>query len=655
MGSKRPTLRVASAWLGPAHPGLDSGGTRNAAVRASAMTRRLSALIFGCYLLGALWVTSALWVNPAGRRQLGDLQDVNQATWYIRYAATAIERFRLPALLTTAMNAPHGVNLMWNTPFLLAGSVLTPVTLAFGPQVSLTLLLVIGFAGSAAAMFYVLRRWNTSLLAAALGGALYGFAPAMINSGIGHYSLVLGMIPPLMIDRMLRIVTGRGSPVRNGLWLGLLAAVQLFVSEELLALTAIAAAVVLLVLALSRPHDVPARIRPTLAGFGTAAGVALVLCAKALWDQFHGVVLHGAGGTVVLYYQGRLTNLGTLPFAFITPSRHVLLGASGLTVTAARYSQPLPDYLAYLGIPLIIVLLAALVYFWRNLAVRVAGVSWLILEWLGMGGKALVPHVVTLPGLLLPWQYLQHLPLFSAMVPDRLTILADAGAAVVLAVSLDLVRDLARRRAGPFGRWRAGATIATGVAVVALLPLVPAPYTTTNTGHPPPGWRATFTALRVAPSDPVLLAPYPYGRTSQVMRWVGISGGPQMMIGGMFISPNSPRQLSRAGKAGLTATGCYIDELYAGQTSALAPTAAQIRADLATMRPAAVVADTTTASPLGQFLIGVFGQPTTRIGQVLGWRLSGSPPLPQGNGHAAEVATGDEREVLSQCGAFLPK
>jgi hypothetical protein len=620
-----------------------------------ATTRRLSALILGGYLLGAMWVTSYLWVNPAGRRQLGDVQDVNQATWYIRYAATAIEHFRLPALVTTAMNYPHGVNLMWNTPFLLAGSVLTPVTLAFGPQVSLTLLLVIGFAGSAAAMFFVLRRWNASLLAAALGGALYGFSPAMINSGIGHYSLVLGMVAPLLIDRVVRIVTGQGSPVRNGLWLGVLAAIQLFLSEELLALTAIAAVVMLLVLAISRPRDVRARIRPTLAGLGTAAGVALVVCAKALWDQVHGVVLHGAGGTVVIHYQGRWTNLGTLPFGFVTPSRHVLLGAGGLTVTAARYSQPIPEYLAYLGIPLIIVLLAALVYFWRQLAVRVAGLSWLILEWLGMGSKSLVPHVVTLPGFLLPWQYLQHLPLLSAIVPDRLSILADGGAAVVLAVSLDLVRESARRRAGPFGRWTSGAAIAAGVAVVALLPVVPSPYTTAITGNPPSGWRATFTALRVTPGEPVLLAPFPYGRTSQVMRWVGTSGVPRTMIGGMFISQNSSRELSRSGKAGLTATGCYIDELYAGQTSALAPTTAQIKADLATMKPAAVVADTTAAAPLGQFLIRLFGPPATHIGQVLGWRLSGSAALPQGNGHAAKVPTGDESEVLSQCGALLPK
>src|SRR5215467_267739 len=141
------------------------------------------------YLLGALFVTAHLWVNPVFRRQVGDHQDVDQAAWFMRYAATAIQHFRLPALTATAMNAPHGVNMMWNTSMLLPGSLMTPITLLFGPQVSLTVLLVIGFAGSAASMYYVLRHWQSSTIAAALGGAVYGLSPALVNSGIGHYSL----------------------------------------------------------------------------------------------------------------------------------------------------------------------------------------------------------------------------------------------------------------------------------------------------------------------------------------------------------------------------------------------------------------------------------------------------------------------------------
>ena len=469
-----------------------------------------------CYILGAFFVTCRLWLNPAGLYQTGDPGDVDQATWFVRYSATAVSHFRLPALETVAMNAPHGVNLMWNTSLLLPGVVVSPVTFAFGPQVALTTLLVIGFAGSAAAMFYVLRRWGASPVPAALGGFLYGFSPALVNSGIGHYSLVLAMLPPLMIDRVMRLVTRRGSAVRNGLWLGLLTAAQLFISEELLMITVIATAILLVALALSRPREVLARVKPAVIGLATAAGVALVLGARGLWVQFHGVATKNAAATVIISYHGKMTNLGTLPYAFVDPASSVLLHTHSTGVSANNYPQPLPEYLAYLGVPLIILLLVAIVYFWRHLPIRVAGITCILLEWLAMGSKPIQPKFVTIPGFLLPWHLVDQLPVISGMVPDRLCILADAAAAAVLAFSLDLARS---GKVAPFAKWRYGAAIATGLAVIALLPLVPAPYNIGQVSPVPHGWRATFAALHVSPSDRVLLAPYPYGASSQVLRW----------------------------------------------------------------------------------------------------------------------------------------
>jgi hypothetical protein len=578
------------------------------------------AITLYCYIAGAFFVTYRMWMRPAGVSQAGDNQDVDQATWFVRYAATAVSHFRLPALETTAMNAPHGVNLMWNTSFLLPGVVVSPVTLLFGPQVALTALLAIGFAGSAAAMFYVLRRWHASPLAAALGGAVYGFSPALVNSGIGHYSLVLAMLPPLIIDRVLRLVTGKGSPVRNGLWLGLLVAAQLFISEELLVDAVIATVILLAVLVLSRPRDVLARVRPTLAGLATAAVVALALSARGLWVQFHGLSAKGAAATVIISYHGKLTNLGTLPYAFVNPASSVLLHTHRSGVIANRYPQPLPEYLAYLGIPLIILLLVAIVYFWRHLPIRVAGITCLILEWLGMGSKPIQSGITTLPSFLLPWHFLEHLPVIGGMVPDRLCILADAAAAAVLAFSLDQARS---GKVAAFAHWRLGAKIATGLAVLALVPLVPAPYATAPVEPLPAGWQATFTALHLAPSDRVLLAPFPYAATSETMRWQAVSGEPLTMIGGDFIAPGHHGRSGRAGRAGMTPTSYYIDYLYNGAYYTAAPSAGQIHADLTAWKPAAVVAVAGPRSQLGQFLITLFGQPTTRIGQMLGWRLVG--------------------------------
>jgi hypothetical protein len=598
--------------------------------RRLAWARSPQALTMYVYTVLAFFVTYQLWIDPAGRRQQGDISDVDQSTWFMRYAADAIQHFRLPALIVTSMNAPHSVNLMWNTSMLLPAVVLAPVTWLAGPQVSLTVMLVIGFAGSAAAMFYVLRRWGASILASALGGFLFGFSPALINSGIGHYSLVPAMLLPLMIDRLMRMVARQGSPVRNGLWLGLMAGAQLFISEEALVDAAIASVILLVVLALSRPREVASRIRPLAIGLGTGVVIALVLTARGLWVQFHGVAAKTAAATVTIYYHGHYTNLGTWPYAFITPSNTVLLHSSGTAYSVARYPETAPEYLAYLGVLMIVVLLVAIVYYWRNLYIRVAGVTCIVLEWMGLGAEPIVPGSHTLPAALLPWNYMQHLPVISGMVPDRLCILADAGAAVVLAFAL----DLARKEGSWFHRnFQNGARVAAGVAIVALVPLIPAPYQYAHTEPLPTGWTKTFRALDVSAKDRVLIAPYPWGGTAQVMRWQAVSGLPQTMIGGDFIAPNEPGRAGRSGRGAYLQNdlGQYLNALYSNNfTHAQMPTLADVRADMVKMQANDIVAvspnrtEPVLATPLGQYLELLFGPPTTQHGVVAGWK---SPTL----------------------------
>src|SRR5215471_17437590 len=163
------------------------------------------ALILACYLLAALAVTWHLWADPASRTIVGNPNDADLFAWFLRYDATAVAHGRLPALVTSAMNAPQGINVMWNTSMLLPGVLLTPVTLLLGAQASLTVLTTVGFAGSAASMFLVLRRWEVSISAAALAGAVYGFSPALLHASVGHYSTQLAVLPPLIIDAGLRL------------------------------------------------------------------------------------------------------------------------------------------------------------------------------------------------------------------------------------------------------------------------------------------------------------------------------------------------------------------------------------------------------------------------------------------------------------------
>jgi hypothetical protein len=566
-------------------------------------------LILTCYLLAAVAVTWHLWADPASRAVAGNPNDSDLFAWFLRYDATAVAHARLPALVTAAMNAPQGINVMWNTALPLPGVLLTPVTLLLGPQTALTAATTLGFAGSAASLLVVLRRWEVSLGAAALAGAVYGFSPALLHAAVGHYDLQLAIVPPLIIDAGLRLCLRSRAPVRDGLVLGLLVTVQLFISEELLMLTGLAGLLLALVLALSRPRAVTARWRPAAAGLGVAAGVTLLLAGYALWTQFFGPLAEHGSSFTPDYFENDITG-------FVTPSGSQLFHTSASAAAAASYPGGVPEYLAYLGWPLIVVLAAVAVIFWRRPAVRAAAVTLAVLELLSLGGHPLADGIYH-TRVTLPWHWLEKLPVLVSVLPDRLSIVADGVAAALLAFGLDAAR--ARAAAIRPGAVFAATRLVTAVAVLACLPLVPRPLPAARVPALPVGWTAAFAALRLAPGARVLVVPVPTATLTAPLRWQADTGEPASLAGGYFVGPAWNGQAYVEGN-GVAVTAQYLDALWSS-APATAPAPAQVRADLSFWRPSAVVAVTNKGSALARYLTGRFGRPRVQKGRVLAWRL----------------------------------
>lgn len=565
-------------------------------------------LVLGCYLLGSFALTWRLWASPATLVQLGNISDVDLFAWFMHYDAASVAHGGLPALVTTALNSPRGVSLMWNTSFLLPGVLLTPVTLLAGPQASLTVMLTLGFAGSAASLFWVLRRWGAGLGAAALGGAVYGFSPALLTAGESHYHLQFAVLPPLIIDALLRIITGRGSALRTGGWLGLLVAAQVYTGEELLVITAVTGAVLAGLVWLANWRATGARVRGSLTGLATAAGVTLVLSGYALYAQFLGPLAQTGSPWPAGHFHNHLP-------AFVTPPGNVLLHTQGSAAYAAGYPLGPTEYLAYLGWPLLVVVLAAAIRYWRDAKILLTALTFLLLEAFSLGGAAIRLHGLRYPGVLLPWHWLGKLPVLADVLPDRFTLLAAGAAAVVLAFALDRARPAAAGAAW----WRRA--VPAAVAVLAAAPLIPLPYQVSTPVPVPAGWQAAFTRLHLPPSAPVLIVPIPYGHESAPMRWQADTGVPATMNAGYFIGPDKQGRARAYGTARIKPVARLVDGLWAGSPAAPDQvTAGKLRGDLAYWHPAAVVAVTRPGSRLATLLTGLLGRPAFQEGRLLVWR-----------------------------------
>ena len=179
-----------------------------------------------------------------------------------------------------------------------------------------------------------------------------------MHSAIGHYDLQFAVFPPLIIDAACGWRIGRVSAVRGGLWLGLLVTAQLFITEEILLGTAIAAVVLLIVLAASRPRAVRGQAQDA----GRRPGRRRL---RAAWspDTRCGCSSsarcsqHGSPFTPDFFKNDLST--------FVVPSSFMLFHTAGSAAEALRYQGHLPEYLGYLGWPLLMVLVGAR---WPSLA-----------------------------------------------------------------------------------------------------------------------------------------------------------------------------------------------------------------------------------------------------------------------------------------------
>jgi hypothetical protein len=464
--------------------------------------------------------------------------DLALQAWFQAWPAHAIAHGLNP-FISTAVNYPHGVNLMSNTGAPLLGIVFAPVTWLFGPAAALNVVMRLGFALSAIAMYFVLRRWARWWPAAFAGGLLYGFSPYVVGQAQAHDFLMFVPFPPLILALLDEVVVRRRHVVRNGVLLGVVVTAQLLVSPEVLSMCAMAAFVGLVVLAARHPAVARQHARELVLGLGAAAVSFVVLAAYPLWAYLSGPFHVSGPQHPIDVIEDYHTTLESLVF----PNSLERFGTAGMFARgnslAGRNSV---EHAVYLGVPLLCILVliavryrrAGIVQFFSLLALG----AWVVTlgPFLYVG---LTPHT----GIHLPYDLIKHIPLINAGIDVRYSLIMYLAVAVVLAVGLDRLRadglfapgaGWRRRLAGPrTATPRARAGLCAALAVIGLVPLVPSlPYASTSFGVP-----SIFTAAGspVSNGDVVLSYPLPVGyqnyANDQALLWQAEAGMRFKLIG----------------------------------------------------------------------------------------------------------------------------
>lgn len=446
------------------------------------------------YLAFSLLVFSSAWADPGGR-WIGEAKDPRLFIWYLGYLPGHVARLP-PPLLTFHLNAPQGVNLMWNTSVIAPALLLWPVTASFGPVVGYNALVTAGLAASAWAGFQAAGLFIRRLALRLLAGALYGFSPALLAQATRHAHVVVEVLPPLALllgyEAALR---QRRSPLLIGAFSGLLALLQLLTSEEMLALTGVAALLGAALALLFRPSQVRSRLAHLGLVCAAAVAVFAVLAAYPLAVQFFGP--QRAAGQLQppdVYVNDLL--------AFVVPD----LPPISFT------GNPSEDN-AYLGLPLLVVFAIACWAGRRDPLIRWGGWLAVLLALLSLGPHLHIGGYTT--AIPLPWLLFQHLPLFESADADRLMLIG------FLPVGLVVLRWVDLRWLAWTGRRQLLAAVALALALGVVFPGIP--FVSTR-AEAPAFFRAGGAVGRLPAGAVLLVTPFASKESSDAMYWQAVAG-----------------------------------------------------------------------------------------------------------------------------------
>ena len=498
------------------------------APRASWVRELLGALLV--YLMLTFIFTFDTWRNPTGQ-WIGHCCDQQQIMWFLSWPLTALELGQNP-LLTDRLNAPDGANLMWNSAMPLHGLLLSPITRGVSPILAYNIAALLAITLSGVAAFAALRRYTERPIGPLVGGALYAFSPFVVSHTALHLNLINAWGPPLFLIILDELaVRRRYRPEVLGVLLGVVGAIQLLTFEEVLATSALAGLLMVMVMAIVvwEREAILESTRRLLWSVLPGVTAFLLLGGLPLAVQFFGPQqIHGQVQPPAVFSTDLLN--------IVLPTPYTLLAPKAATDISREFSGLYHEATGYIGIPMLLLLGWIVLDRRRDPRVVVAAITGLVMLILSLGPQLFIGSQEQ--KIWMPWEQIADLPLIEHALPGRLTQYTYLAIAVMVAIAIDHAIRLRVRQA-------AVRVVAIGLALVFL---VPAPMNSSDSPVPP-----FFTSWKdqgIADDEVILFAPwFTNGAGADPMLWAAFAEARPRMYEGYVYVPDA-RGLPRYGPPG---------------------------------------------------------------------------------------------------------
>jgi hypothetical protein len=501
-GGEAGALRIQQPVTGGVVVTESSGWRRFVGAR---LTHLLAPLLV--YLLSSVMLFGLRVLPHPKTRYFGWGVDPSSLVWFLKWWPYAIGHGLNP-FVTHIVWAPSGANLTGTTSIPGLALVASPLTLTVGPIVTYNLLYLVAPALSAWTAYLLCRHVTGRVLPSVVGGYLYGFSSYELSKMLGHLNLAFVFIPPVCVLLVLFRMEGRITPASFVVLLAAALTFQFLVSSEIFFSLSFFGLIAYLVAVAGLGRSRARSLAETGGWILGAYGVSTVVLAPYLFYVVKGLSQAPIYDFYPTYYSTDLLN-------FVVPTTLTRVGWESFAGVAGKFSGNIGEQGAYLGIPLLSIVV---LFVWserRTFAAKFLPVVLGVLMVATLGPKL---HVEGEPGATLPWKPLASIPLIKYALPGRFMVYAFLVIAVVVSLWLASTRTPAP------AKW-----ILTPLAILLLLPNWRGPFYNSPV-NVPQFFRDGVYRRYLTPGENTIVIPY--GDHGHSMLWQEETGMYFRMAGG---------------------------------------------------------------------------------------------------------------------------
>lgn len=404
---------------------------------------------------------------------------------------------------------PQGFNLTWATSVPTLAFIMAPMTLIFGATTSFNILALTSPVLSALTCFYLSYFISKNYLGSLIGGYIFGFSSYELGELLGHPSLYVTFLIPLLVLVYLLRMERKIGRLAFICFTGLMLILQFGISTEVFADFILFSILAILLFFIFSAQHRQLLISTCLEFFG-AVLLSLLLLSPYVYYLISGY--------------GSVPHTINSPFAFstdllnyIVPTPVTQLGGNLFHTTTSHFTGNYSEDGAYIGLPLLIIIVYFGIKYWHKAYTKALTILLAIIAILSLGTKLQINGTNT--KLRLPWELAAHTPVIRSALPDRFTMYIFLIAAVTVALWLSYKESTFKTRAK------------FGLALLSIIFILP------STSHyywqktkVPAVFRSALVSKYIKKNSNVVILPYSYLGSSMYYQyasgmWFTQSGG----------------------------------------------------------------------------------------------------------------------------------